>query len=369
MSQPSDALLLLSENFPPTIGGTAVLYGEIYTRLNVPYRVLSDGIRMADYGIIRSLGRYLQLTVRLRRAAKGTAMIHCGRALPEGVAAWLCRYLGGPRYAVWAHGEDIGTALTSRELTLLMRMVYARAEVVFASSDNTGRMLRDLGIAPDRVEVVYPGVDTQRFRPDLDVTEIRRQIAPHGELVLLSVGRFQRRKGHDLMIRALGQLIQRQPRSLRYVIVGDGQERARLETLVDECAVRAYVTFVGEIPGHLLPHYYAACDVFVLPNRVEGGDIEGFGIVFLEAAASGKPVVAGNSGGVPEAVADGVTGLLVSGTDVEELATTLAQLLDSEALRRRLGHAGRDRVVREFGWASAAARVATIHRRLCSTRS
>src|SRR5262245_3578997 len=124
-------LLLVSELYPPAIGGSAVLFGEIYSRLaDTPVTVVSDGIGMDDYGIRHpsALWQYLRIAMRLRAAARGVAMIHCGRALPEGVAAWLCRMAGGPRYACWAHGEDISTALTSRELTLLMRTVYAGAE-------------------------------------------------------------------------------------------------------------------------------------------------------------------------------------------------------------------------------------------------
>ena len=358
-------LLLVSELYPPSIGGSAVLFGEIYPRLNdISVRVLSDGVGMADYGIRRprALGQYLRLAAKLR-TTRGVSMIHCGRALPEGVAAWLCRCSGGPRYACWAHGEDISTALTSRELTWLMRRVYGNAEVVFANSANTRRMLRELDIADDRIELVYPGVDTERFRPDIDAREIRQRIAPRGETVLLSVGRFQTRKGHDLVIRAVGQLV-REQRSLRYVIVGDGRERSRLEALVDQCGVRDHVTFMGEVPGEMLPRYFAACDIFVLPNRVEQNDVEGFGIVYLEAAASGKPAIGGRSGGVPEAIADGVTGLLVDGTDVDELAATIARLMDSEALRRSLGEAGRARAVRDFGWESAAARLAKAHHRV-----
>lgn len=361
-----EGILLLTELFPPAIGGSAVLFGEVYSRLgDTRVSVLSDGVGMADYGIRdpRSLWQYLRLAFRLRKSARGMAMIHCGRALPEGVAAWLCRRSGGPPYACWAHGEDIATALTSRELTLMMRKVYAGAEVVFANSVNTRRMLRELGIADDRIDVVYPGVDTQRFRPDIDAADLRRRLAPSGETVLLSVGRLQTRKGHDLMIQAVRLLTREGDRKLRYVIVGDGLDRARLETLVDECGVRDYVTFIGEVTADQLPRYFAACDVFVLPNRIEQNDVEGFGIVFLEAAASGKPTVGGRSGGVPEAVADGVTGLLVGGTDAGELATTVARLMDSEPLRRSLGEAGRARAVSEFSWESAADRVSKAHRR------
>lgn len=359
-------VLLLSELFPPAIGGSAVLFSEIYSRVETPVTVLSDGVRMDDYGIRRprSFWTYMRLALKLRRQAHRVTMIHCGRALPEGLAALLCRRIGGPRYACWAHGEDIASALTSRELTLLMRRVYAGADVTFANSVNTRNMLLDLGVAADRVEIVHPGVDTRRFRPDIDAAEIRRRIAPRGEMVLLSVGRLQTRKGHDLMIQAVGLLARQQHRSLQYVIVGDGAERSRLEALVDQCGVRDYVTFIGEVSAQLLPQYFAACDIFVLPNRVDQGDVEGFGIVYLEAAASGKPAVGGNSGGVPEALADGVTGLLVGGTDVEELATTIGRLMDSEPLRRSLGEAGRARAVREFSWESAAQRVSAVHRRL-----
>lgn len=370
----SPEIVLLSELFPPAIGGSAVLFGEIYSRLgSTPVAVISDGIEMVEYGsgirAPRALWRYLRLAFRLRASAGAKTMIHCGRALPEGVAAWLCKLSGGPRYASWAHGEDIASALTSRELTWLMRMVLAGADVIFANSVNTSDMLRDLGVPADRIEIVYPGVDTLRFRPDIDATEVRRQIAPHDETVLLSVGRLQTRKGHDLMIQAVGQLTREGHRALRYVIIGDGSERPRLDALVDHCGVREYVTFVGEMPAPLLPHYYAACDIFVLPNRVEQGDVEGFGIVFLEAAASGRPTVGGRSGGVPEAVADGETGLLVSGTDVAELAATIARLMESETLRRRLGDAGRIRTVREFAWECAADRVLAVHQRFTNSET
>jgi len=342
-----------------------MLFGEIYSRLgSTPVSVVSDGVGMIEYmRNPRALWRYLRLALKLRVSARGVTMIHSGRPLPEGLVALFCRRLGGPRYACWAHGEDIAIALTSRELTLLIRMVYGGADVVFANSVNTRRMLLELGVKADRIEIVYPGVDTQRFRPDIDATELRCSLAPRDETVLLSVGRLQTRKGHDLMIQALGHL-KRQRRSARYVIVGDGPERARLEALVDTCGVRAHVTFAGEVSAELLPQYFAACDVFVLPNRVDQGDVEGFGIVFLEAAASGKPTIGGRSGGVPEAVADGLTGLLVSGTDVEELAATVARLMDSEPLRRSLGEAGRSRAVREFGWECAAEKVSAVHRRM-----
>jgi phosphatidylinositol alpha-1,6-mannosyltransferase len=126
------------------------------------------------------------------------------------------------------------------------------------------------------------------------------------------------------------------------------------------------VTFAGSVTEADLPRYYAACDVFAHPNRVEGTDLEGFGLVFLEAAASGRPSIGGNSGGVPEAVQDATTGLLVSGTDPDELAQAISRLHASPADLQAMGAAARDRVVRDFDWARAARAVEAVHQRVSS---
>jgi phosphatidylinositol alpha-1,6-mannosyltransferase len=215
-------------------------------------------------------------------------------------------------------------------------------------------MLEEFGVPRDKIHVVYPGVDPHRFHPRIDGSDIRRRFAPNGEILILSVGRLQRRKGHDLAIGAMARLARQFP-TLRYVIAGDGEERERLEALVAWHGLGDHVHFAGALADEDLPRYYAACDVFLLPNRLDGRDVEGFGIVFLEAAACARPVVAGNTGGVPEAVEHGVSGLLVSGTEVGELSAVLATLARSSALRRRLGEAGRARVLANFTWNRSAA--------------
>jgi phosphatidylinositol alpha-1,6-mannosyltransferase len=250
-----------------------------------------------------------------------------------------------------------------------MARVVAGAGAIVANSVNTAAMLQAEHMRMRRVEVVHPGVDTTRFRPGIAGAEaLRRRLAPAGEILLLTVGRLQRRKGHDLVLQALARLNSGGP-LFRYVIVGDGRERARLELMARDLGVAQIVTFIGAVPTDELPAYYAAADIFVHPNRVEGGDFEGFGIVFLEAAAAGLPVIAGASGGVPEAVADGVTGVLVSGIDVDELSGTLASLSTSADRRRTLGLAGRARAEREFTWERAAARVLAIHQEIAARAS
>jgi phosphatidylinositol alpha-1,6-mannosyltransferase len=372
-------VLLLTELFPPAVGGSPVLFEAIYSRLRTtrvtvladawpgapppPHpslRVIRRPILNRRWGVLdwKGLTGYLRVVREIRRTGV-EGIVHCGRGMPEGVAAWMNRCLGGAPYVCWSHGEDIVTAGQSRELSFLANRVYRGALANIANSRNTGRMLEAIGVAPSRIHVVHPGVDVDRFRPDVDGSTMRTRFAPSGETLLLSVGRLQRRKGHDLAIEAVARLASTLP--VQYVIVGDGQERASLDALATRLGVRSRVHFVGEAEDAALPLFYAACDLFLMPNRVDDGDIEGFGIVFLEAAASGRPAIGGRSGGVGEAIEDGQTGMLVSGTDVTELAETIRALATSPDTRRAMGEAGRARAVAAFTWDRAGAQVDAIH--------
>src|SRR5207249_6848221 len=165
-----------------------------------------------------------------------------------------------------------------------------------------------------------------------------------------TVGRLQRRKGHDMMIRALPAVRKSVPGVL-YAIVGDGAEREYLEKLVDEHGVRESVQFVREVDDVRLVCCYQQCDLFALPNRREGSDIEGFGMVLLEAQACGRPVVAGDSGGTAETMRVPETGRIVNCDNPQPLAEVLTELLLQPDLRPRMGVAGRTWVVCRFGWA------------------
>ena len=374
MSGATPGILLLSELYPPTIGGSGVLLESLYSRLtDVPVQVLTGAggsrrqrglpvsempMAAPDWGVIRpaSLGRHLRVARAVRRLTSPDTIIHCGRGLPEGLSAML----SGRRFVCWTHGEELGYASTSRELTWLLRRVYGRARAVLANSHNSARLLGDWGVAPERITVIHPGVDPQRFRPDTDPGDWRRRYAPKGELLLLSVGRLQRRKGHDLVLSALAQWRETDP-LVHYLVAGDGDYRAALEAKVRSEGLGGRVTFLGVVNEDALPGLYAAADVFVMPNRSDGVDFEGFGIVFLEAAASGRPSIGGNSGGAPEAILDGETGLLVGGTSVDEFLARVRTLLDSAELRHRLGVRGRARVLEAFTWQHGARRLGHVH--------
>ena len=272
------------------------------------------------------------------------------------------RLMGGPKYVCWAHGEEL-TALGSRELSMLTRAVYHRAAAALANSENTASLLRGLGLPRDKIHVVHPAVDAGRFHPAVDGRDVRARFAGRDDLVLLSVGRLQRRKGQDVAIRAVAALGRELP-NLRYVIAGAGEDLARLKRLAADCGVAGRVVFAGAVPDAQLPAYYAACDIFLLPNRVDNGDIEGFGIVFLEAAATGRPAIGGDSGGVPEAIERDVTGLLVDGASVDCVAGAIRELAQSWRRRAEMGGAGRARVINRFTWDRAAATVADLHKQL-----
>jgi phosphatidyl-myo-inositol dimannoside synthase len=383
-------VLLVSQVFPPAVGGSGMLLENIYTRVNLPVTVLTDRetcrgteetrgpltMRRIDlrgdlWGLLnrRALMQHVRVARTIRRLAAPPAVVHCGRAQPEGVAALLAAAApGGPRYVFWAHGEEISAAQTSRELRWIMRRVYAGAALAIANSRNTAAMLEAAGMPRAKIEVVYPGVDARRFSAEVDGAALRQQLAPDGELLLVTVGRVERRKGHDLALAALAAARHRLP-PFRYAIVGGGGERARLEAMAVEYGIADRVVFTGEVSAGDLPRYFAACDIFVHPNRVvDRSDFEGFGLVFLEAAACGKPAIGGATGGVTEAVQDGITGLLVSGTDAEELAGVIERLARSPELRARLGQAGRDRVRDFFTWETAARRVEAVHARVLGSR-
>ena len=380
------ALLLVSEMYPPAVGGTAVLFENIYSRIaGLDITVLADAtkcrgsetqrgaIRLVRTDIdkrcrgvvnLRDLRQHRRLGRQIRAMTRGRAtLVHCGRGMPEGIAAMVSRWMGGPPFLCWAHGEEISVANASREYRWVMRRAYRAAAAIIANSRQTAEMLENAGVLRDRLHVIHPAVDPERFHPDVDGSSIRQRFAGPDDALVLSVGRFHRRKGFDLTIEAIGRLKEQTP-TVRCVIIGDGDDRPRLESLAREGGVADRVFFEGEVADELLPQYFAACDIFAMPNRVDGSDVEGFGIVFLEAAASGKPTIGGRSGGVPEAMADGQTGALVSGTDASELAEVIRRLACSPEGRRQFGEAGRKRVLERFTWDLAAEKVRQLHAHL-----
>lgn len=366
--------LLLSELFPPRTGGSSRWFWEVYSRLpRSRYRIAAgedprqeafDAIHdlaitrmpltLRSWGISnpRSLWDYGQTVRRLGRMVRRERieMIHCGRCLPEGLMARSLKAWRGTPYGCYVHGEEMNYASGSRELACLARWVLRGAAFLIANSRNTESILREQWDVPaERIQVLHPGVDTERFIPAGRDPAERERLGWGDRPVILTVGRLQKRKGHDQMIRAL-QTVRRSIPNVLYAIVGDGEERAFLGELVTGKGLSDQVQFLGEVNDRGLVRCYQQCDLFVLPNRQVGQDIEGFGMVLVEAQACGKPVLAGASGGTAETMRIGQTGVVVDCEGPDRLAAAVIELFQDRERLARMGEVGRKWVVERFDW-------------------
>jgi phosphatidylinositol alpha-1,6-mannosyltransferase len=373
--------LVLTELFLPTKGGTAVWFAEVYRRLGgkdihiltaaVPGSEAVDAshpntihrLELARVPWLRpeSLMMYLRLFLRAIRlaATRRFDAIHAGRALPEGLVAWLVARLTGHKVVIYAHGEELTTWGRGAKFKA-MRFALRHADVVIANSDFTLETLLDMGVSKPRIQLINPGVDVERFRPGLPAGDLRCHIGVSAEAgFLLSVGRLQRRKGFDAVIRSVARLKARGI-DVHYALIGIGEQMQELKALSASEGVDDVVHFLGHVEADELPRWYNACDLFVMPNRNVDGDTEGFGMVFMEAAACGKASIAGRDGGTGSAVLDGITGLRVDGESLDALETALARLLSERQEQARLADAALTRCVSEFSWTAVANKTRAI---------
>jgi phosphatidylinositol alpha-1,6-mannosyltransferase len=378
--------LLVSDIFPPKTGGSGRWFWEIYRRLpRRDYRIAAgedprhaDFDRGHDLRVVRlpltmrawglcsveGLRGYWRTVRRLRAVMREEPIdrIHCARCLPEGVMALALSWWCGVPYNCYVHGEDVNTASTSRELRWLVHRVLRGAEFVIPNSRNTERILKEEWRLPDeRIRLLHPGVDTRRFVPAARCPQTRARLGWDDRPVLLTVGRLQKRKGHDQMIRALRTIRQAFP-DILYAIVGAGEERPFLQDQILREGLEKHVQFLGELGDDELIHCYQQCDLFVLPNRQVGRDIEGFGMVMLEAQACGKPVLAGASGGTAETMRIPDTGRVVNCDGPDELAAVVLELLGDSDQLARMGRAARPWVVDHFDWDALSRQAAEMFR-------
>jgi phosphatidylinositol alpha-1,6-mannosyltransferase len=273
------------------------------------------------------------------------------RCTREGILANLNRRITGTPYITFAYGTEFLRYPPGSRRGRMVRRIIDESARTFCISEFTRRALAERGCSPDRLSVMCPGID--RLPTNLPgQEEARDRLNLHGGPVLLSVSRLVPHKGHDTVLRALPRLRSRWS-GLQYVVVGKGVHEAALRQLAQAVGVAEAVRFVGYVPDGDLANYYAACDVFVMPSREEQGSVEGFGISFLEAAAHGRPAVGGRGTGAEDAIADGVSGVLVEPTSEVALAEAVSELLTDEGRRLTMGEAARVRVAAEFTWERA----------------
>ena len=371
------SLLISRSYYPPQVGGISTMMAEVCSYLGARrVAVLTgvagpvDDIRLADVRVHRIAGTQRQqswaatgqlaASLGLALARERPAVLQYATLDDALMAHWTHRALGY-KHILYAHGNEILSA--GKSTWDIPKSALMASSYVVANSCYTASLLRDLGVPAERIRIVHPGCDLEQFQRRAVAQADRARWTggrPQARLVL-SVGNLVERKGHDIVIRALASL----PQALHdvlYLIAGDGPHRAILEALALSVGVADRVVFLGRVPTAELPLLYSAASVFIMASRERADhcDVEGFGIVFIEAAACGAPTIGGRSGGIEDAVLDQVTGLLVDPNDPQAVAESLVHLLSNEHLALQLGEAARLRAIADFSWASFGRSVESI---------
>lgn len=376
--------LLVASYFSPINGGSAVVYetlcrfapagsmvvltssrryetgGEIpgwrEHDVAAPYPVLrTELLRPREFPApasrLHGLWRYLTIDIPLklrvfceaRRIIKEHSIdVVCIGELNSG--SWLgiaCKRFLGCKMINYIHGEEVTTVSEHRFFGQHRKRYLRSADAVVAVSDFTRQaLMRLMKVPAEKITLIHNGVDTERFTPGVRNEALMHRHRLDGKKIILTVGRIVPRKGLDTVIRALPQILEQAP-DAHYVVVGGGDYRTILEHIAEETGVADHVTFAGRVAEEELVDYYRLCDMFAMPNRdMPDGDTEGFGLVFLEANACGKPVVGGRAGGAVEAVRDGENGLLVDGWSIDDVAEAISRLLTDAELYEQIAKRG-----------------------------
>ncbi len=362
--------LVVTNDFPPRVGGIQRTLESLCRAL--PAEKVSviapscDGSEAFDeavgFDVVRERRRFVWPTpavadrVEAEIERTGAEVVLFGDAFPLALLGPRLASRGTPS-VVLAHGFDYWLS-TMPVAHAVMKRMTSRASRVAGCSEFISRRVRTAVPRGVPVSVLHPGADVDRFRSDLPTADIRERHGLGDRPLIVCVSRLVPRKGQDVLIRSM-RAVQRRVPEAGLLIVGSGPYEAKLRGLAER-APTGSVSFVGEVSEPDLPRYYAVGDVFAMPcrTRLAGLEVEGWGNVFIEAAACGRPVVVGDSGGSREALVHGETGLLVDGANVEGVADALASLLEDPAYASRLGKAGRARVEREHTWPLVAGRLA-----------
>lgn len=366
--------LIVTNDFPPRQGGIQAFVHALAVRLPhvVVYAPKWTGAAAFDaaqpFEVVRHPTSLMLPTPAVSRRAQdiaraeGCEAVWFGAAAPLGLLGPTLRRSGVQRLVATTHGHEAGWAQLPVARSLLRRIGDGVDTVTYLGEYTRSRLARALSAdAAGRMARLAPGVDTEVFRPGSGGRQIREVLGLGDRPIVVCVSRLVPRKGQDALVRALPAVLRQVPDAV-LLIVGDGPYRRDLEKLVDGLGLQQAVRFSGPVPWERLPAYFDAGDVFAMPCRTRrrGLDVEGLGIVYLEASATGLPVVAGRSGGAPDAVLEGETGLVVDGRSTREIAEAVGGLLADPQRAREMGEKGRAWVEREWQWDTVAARFAAL---------
>jgi phosphatidylinositol alpha-1,6-mannosyltransferase len=375
-------VLLVTNDFPPRRGGIQSYLHELVGQLlqsGGDYTLtvyapkwkgceeFDEAARASGYQVVRHPSTLMLpgpgVDDRMRRLITDYDIetVWFGAAAPLALLAPRARSAGANRVVASTHGHEVGWSMLPVARNALRRIGDGTDVVTYVSSYTRGRFASAFG-PHAALEYVPPGVDTDRFAPDPAArAEMRSRYGLGDRPLIVCLSRLVPRKGQDMLIRALPAIRERAD-GATLVIVGGGPYMDTLRRLAGDTGVTEHVVFTGGVPGAELPAHHAMADVFAMPCRTRGAglDVEGLGIVFLEASSTGVPVVAGDSGGAPETVLDGETGTIVDGTDVGQIATAITEILADPDRAARMGAAGRRWAVDNWQWRRQAQRLAGL---------
>ena len=361
--------LVVTNDFPPRQGGIQTFVAALLARRPPDSLVVmaSDHPGAAAYDaalpypvVRRPTGMLLPTPSAARAAADlarryGCSSAFYGAAAPLGLLAPALRSAGVRHQVGATHGHETGWVALPGARAVMRRIASGLDVLTYISDYTRARLAPALG---DRTRLarLSPGVDVEAFTPDADGAAVRREQGIGDAPLVVCVSRLVPRKGQDVLVAAWPRVLARHPRA-RLLLVGGGPLEPALRRAIAARGLQGSVALTGAVPAGRLPAHYAAGDVFAMPCRTRraGLDVEGLGMVFLEAAACGRPVVAGTSGGAPEAVLDGRTGHVVDPRSEQAVAGAISGLLDDPAAARAMGQAGRRWVEQQWSWSRIAA--------------
>ncbi|GAB6897875.1 glycosyltransferase family 4 protein [Kineosporia succinea] len=369
----SGRTLVITNDFPPRAGGIESFVLAMTKRFPpgqvVVHTKRQKGDRefdaQLDFPVVRDPSPIMLPTPAITRRsieiarAEGCDRVWFGAAAPLGLMAPKLRAAGIERLVATTHGHEVWWAVVPGTRGL-MRRIGRHVDVLTYLGDYTRKRIEPSldRSALTRFVQLTPGVDEVTFHPGVDGSTVRAELGLGDRPVVVCVSRMVARKGQDVLVEALPRIRERVP-GAALLLVGDGPYRSEVERRVQKARLGEHVFVTGKVPGERLPEYYAAGDVFCMParTRMGGFDLEGLGICYLEAAATGLPVVAGDSGGAPDAVIEGENGYVVSGTDVQAVADRCSELLLDRELAAKLGQRGREWVLEKWRWDDLAVKL------------
>ncbi|HUT21994.1 MAG TPA: glycosyltransferase family 4 protein [Candidatus Bipolaricaulota bacterium] len=372
--------LLVTLDFPPRLGGVANYWANLcgclpadsVSVLAPEYEGSHDFDCYQNYLIYRRVlisrqkwlwPKWLPMVFAMQKLIRKEKIkrIIVGQVLPVGSAAYLLRKFFNFKYIVSCHGTDVKTPKKKSRKYKLMRCVLRAADCVIANSEYTKKALIEIGVREEKINIIYPCPNVECVNVDQALkNDISERYNLKNKKILLTVARLVERKGHDKVIQALAGLTQRFP-DLVYLIVGKGNNLGNLKALVNRFNLKKYVLFLDRVDNDELKVLYDLADIFIMASReLSSGDVEGFGIVYLEANNFKKPVIAGKSGGAVESVIDGVNGLLVDPNNFHDLSRVIVKLLKEKDLAERLGENGYRRNREFFSWSAQAEKLCDL---------